>query len=106
MKTRALSCTLRNYYAPVWLSESEELTHPAQLLPHIRAWALVQVPVSHLLQVGLLYGTFPSGCLLVLVRDRSEIGLGLLNRLLLVGLLSRGREYGNAISHVQLCTHE
>ena len=49
--------------------------------------------MSPLLQVGLLYGTFPSGSLLVLVGDRSEIGLGLLNRLLLVGLLSRGREY-------------
>ena len=46
--------------------------------------------MSHLLQVGLLYGTFPSGSLVVLVGDRSEIGLGLLKRLLLVGLLSRG----------------
>ena len=49
--------------------------------------------MSHLLQVGLLYGTFPSGSLVVLVEDRSEIGLGLLKRLLLVGLLSRGGEY-------------
>ena len=46
--------------------------------------------MSHLLQVGLLYGTFPSGSLVVLVGDKSEIGLGLLKRLLFVGLLSRG----------------
>ena len=25
-------CTLHNYYAPVWLPESDEIMHPAQLL--------------------------------------------------------------------------
>ena len=60
---------------------------------HFRAWALVQVPVCRLLQVGLLYDTFPSGSLIILVGDRSRIGLGLLKCLLLVGLLSRGGEY-------------
>ena len=25
-------CTLHNYYAPVWLPETDEIMHPAQLL--------------------------------------------------------------------------
>ena len=27
-------CTLHNYYAPVWLPETDEIKHPAQIIMH------------------------------------------------------------------------
>ena len=60
------------------------------MLCHTRAGAWVKVHLCLLLQVGLLKCRFPSGSLIALVELDSEMGMGLLNGHLLVGLLSGG----------------
>ena len=60
---------------------------------HTRAGAWVKVRLCLFLQVGLLKCTFPSGSLIALVGLNSEMGVGLFNGHLLVGLLSGGAEY-------------
>ena len=57
---------------------------------HTRAGAWVKVRLCLLLQVGLLKCTFPSGSIIALVGLDSELGVGLLNGHLLVGLLTGG----------------
>ena len=59
---------------------------------HTRAGAWVKVRLCLFLQVGLLKCTFPSGSPIALVGLDSEMGVGLLNGHLLVGLLSVGAE--------------
>ena len=59
-------------------------------LCHLKGWGMVKVPLCLLLQVGLLKCTFLSGSLVALVGVDSQMGLGLLNGHLLVGLLSGG----------------
>ena len=69
------------------------LEHVVNMFCHTRAGAWVKVRLCLLLQVGLLKCTFPSGSLIALVGLDSEMGVGLLNGHLLVGLLSGGGEY-------------